>query len=201
MTPLLSHDEAVLSMKPITDYVSSLGSLYINNEVDSVSGYYDVHTNYIIPNAELNGLSTAVGSRLIPLSQFNGTANQDALTNVLLQISELITFPTRGTSDPAFLSYGAPLQFLVTAPNNYATTAASDTSAVTPAWRDAVWHILVNVPFSNTASATDIQTAFQTAHNATEILRKLVPNSGAYQNGKCKHYPIEVAVSDAHFRS
>jgi FAD/FMN-containing dehydrogenase len=169
-------------MKPLTDYVDSLGNIAINNEVDTIDGYYDAYANYLIPNAELNGLGAALGSRLIPSSQFNGSDNQQALLDAITQISDMVTFPTRGVPDLRFSTYGAPLQFLLTAPSNYPTTAANDTSSITPTWREAVWHVFINVAFANTASASDIQTAFHTAHNATEILRKLVPDSGAYQN-------------------
>jgi hypothetical protein len=50
MIPSLTHVEAVLSMKPITDYVASLGNVAINNEVDTVDGYYNAYANYLIPN-------------------------------------------------------------------------------------------------------------------------------------------------------
>jgi hypothetical protein len=131
----------------------------------------------------LVGLGTAIGGRLIPSSSFSSAQGQTALLNAMMDFTSLITPPTRpSNNDPQTNTYGAPLQILLVTPNNYPTTAANDTSALNPAWRDAVWSVIANVPFANSASPADIFAAFQVAHNATEILRKLVPDGGAYLN-------------------
>lgn len=77
-----------------------------------------------------------------------------------------------------------PVQFLLTTPSSFSTTAANDTSSISPAWRQATWHVIGFVGFSNTAGAALTKSAFSVAHQATEILRNLVPglDGGAYQN-------------------
>ena len=46
MNPLLNNSAAALSMKPITDFAISLGTLAVH-EVTEVSSYYQVYTRYI----------------------------------------------------------------------------------------------------------------------------------------------------------
>jgi hypothetical protein len=96
-------------------------------------------------------------------------------------MTDLASFPHRSI-DPRLLTSGAPLQILMTAPSSYPVSADNDTSAVTPAWREAVWYILSGNTFSNTASVSDIQDEFKSAHSAADVLRKLLPDSGACQN-------------------
>jgi len=146
-----------------------------------VDGFTNVYSKYLAPNGELNGLGIAIGSRLIPQSQFTGEDNQKALLNALTNMTDLASFPYRSI-DPRLLTYGAPLQILMTAPTNYPVSADNDTSAVTPAWREAVWHVLSGNTFSNTASVSDIQAAFRSANSAADVLRKLLPDNGADQN-------------------
>jgi hypothetical protein len=55
-------------------------------------------------------------------------------------------------------------------------------SSVTPAWRNATWHVAVGENFANNANTTTIAKAFALANGAADILRVITPNSGAYQN-------------------
>ncbi|TVY40181.1 FAD-linked oxidoreductase [Lachnellula occidentalis] len=181
MTPLLTNAEAVASMTPLFELAYANGNYVYSMGINTVNSYYEMYNVYLAPGGEKLGLGTALGSRLIPASQFATPAKQDALLDALLEVQDMITYPTRST-DSLLLSYGVPFQILVTAPSNYPTTAANDTSSVHPAWREAVWHMVMNVPFSNSASAGDIKTAFQIATDTTDVLRKLVPDSGAYLN-------------------
>lgn len=177
MTPLLTNDDAVASMQAVMDFAATPGNVVYSSTVDTYDSFYDMYSYFLAPNGEKVGLGTALGGRLIPSSQFDGADNQAALLDALNAVQDMITWPTR-SPDPLLLTYGAPLQILVTTPNNYPTTADNDTSSLNPAWREAVWHTIVNVPFSNSASAADITTAFQTATSATDVLRKLIPDGG-----------------------
>ncbi|TVY32503.1 FAD-linked oxidoreductase, partial [Lachnellula subtilissima] len=181
MTPLLTNAQAVAAMTPLFDLAYASGNTVYSSGINSVDGYNEMYKVYLEPGGEKLGLGTALGSRLIPESQFATPENQTALLDALLEVQNMITYPTR-SDDPLLLSYGVPFQILVTTPSNYPTTAANDTSAVHPAWREAVWHMVMNVPFSNSASAADIKTAFEIATNTTDVLRNLIPDGGAYLN-------------------
>jgi FAD/FMN-containing dehydrogenase len=181
MTPLLNNSQAVASMKAVFDFANTSGNYIYNSGVDEYDSFYDMYETFLAPSGEKIGLGTALGGRLIPASQFEGADNQAALLTALTTIQDMITWPTR-SPDQSLLTYGAPFQILVTTPNNYPTTAENDTSALHPAWRDAVWSMVINVPFSNSASADDIRTAFQVTTSATDVLRKLNPVGGAYLN-------------------
>ncbi|KAK3045560.1 hypothetical protein LTS18_013701, partial [Coniosporium uncinatum] len=174
MTPKLNHSAAVASMKPITDYVASLGNVALNNEIDTSPSFFQAYEKYIMPNEEKVGLGIALGSRLILRDTLATTAGQQATASALGKVSDMVTPPNIAV-DPRALTYGAPFQILVTAPSSYTDDG---TSSVTPAWRKAIWHAVVGVGIANNANVATITKAFQTAHNAANVLRKLEPNSG-----------------------
>lgn len=66
MTPKLTLAQAQLSMKPLTDFASSLGNIATTNTVNTVQGFYQVYDQMLKPTAEPAGASEAVGGRLIP---------------------------------------------------------------------------------------------------------------------------------------
>ncbi|KAF7972996.1 hypothetical protein HWV62_16490 [Athelia sp. TMB] len=180
MTPKLNLVEAQASMAQITGFAADLLSLNIgiDHSVTTEHSYYSAYQNFLVPNEEVVGLSTAISSRLIPRSNFLGTANQTQLLNALLNVVKTVTYPF-ATLNPALLSYGAPIQFLVTTPANY---PGDGTSSVTPAWRSALWHVFINSAFENEASASEIAAAFKRSNTAANFLRAITPGSGAYQN-------------------
>ncbi|PWN86912.1 FAD-binding domain-containing protein [Acaromyces ingoldii] len=179
-TPKLNNAAAKASMKNVTDYVAALTSanVILNNEVDEGGTFFSAYNKYLVPNEELVGLGTAIGSRLIPTANFVGAANQQTLLDALMNVVNTVEQPFP-LAEPLLYTYGAPLQFLVTTPYNYKDDG---TSAVTPAWRNSLWHVFINSAFSNEASATEISAAFQRSHTAADFLRKITPTSGAYLN-------------------
>jgi hypothetical protein len=91
---------------------------------------------------------------------------------------------TSAETDPLAVTYGAPIEILAVTPYSYVPfpgDSFSD-SAVTPAWRNSTWHIVLGQGFANDANTAKIETAFSTVNKAGNILRSLAPNSGAYQN-------------------
>ncbi|GAA98119.1 uncharacterized protein L969DRAFT_93269 [Mixia osmundae IAM 14324] len=185
-TPKVNNSVALAAMKPMIDYANSLGNLKLNAEVTSMPSFFKAYQTYLTPNEELVGLGTAIGSRLIPRANFQGSANQATLTATIVKIANLVNLPAILKGSPLLYTYGAPLQFLVTAPSGFTlssnNTSPAGMSAVTPAWRNSLWHVFVNSVFSNSASTSDIAASFQRAHTAAEMLRAIAPNSGAYQN-------------------
>ena len=53
MTPKLTNAEAKASMKPLTDYVSSLGNIALNNEVDQVDSFLQAYNQFLVPSASV----------------------------------------------------------------------------------------------------------------------------------------------------
>lgn len=179
VTPKLTYDEAVASMKPMTDYINSLGNIVTQNQITTETSFFQAYQSFIVPNEEKVGIGLALASRLIPSALLNTTAGQKSVGDALQQVANTIVFPNVDLLDPRSLLYGPPFQILVTAPSNYPDDG---TSSVTPAWRSVIWHAVVSAGISNQASVTEINHAFQNAHDVGNILRTLAPNSGAYQN-------------------
>lgn len=182
MTPSLSYDEAVRSMKPLTSWVASLGNAVLDNSVSTSPSFYQAYQKYISPNQEKVGLGVAVGSRLIPRSMLQTPSGQKKLANAIERAANMVVPANQGPNnlgDPKALTYGAPFQILVTAPSNY---KSDKSSAVTPTWYDTVWHIALGAGLANDATSEEINTAFQTAHDAAQVLREVTPGSGAYIN-------------------
>ena len=112
-------------------------------EVDDGGSFLSAYNKYLVPNEELVGLGTAVGSRLIPEANFVGESNQEQLLDAMMQVVNTVGQPFP-LDQPLLYTYGAPVQFLVTSPYNYKDDG---TSAVTPAWRNSIWHGLINSAF------------------------------------------------------
>ncbi|KAI6927565.1 hypothetical protein KC355_g16658, partial [Hortaea werneckii] len=183
VTPKLTNEEAKESMKPLTDYASSLGNLAINNEINTAHSWFEAFNDYILPNDEEVGLGVALGSRLIPKDVFTSDDGRQSLINALTEISDKVT-PLSLTSnqlDPRALTYGPPLQILVTAPSSYPDNDTVPAS-ITPAWRQANWHIFGAITFNNSPDQSTINRAFGTAHEVANILARVAPDSGVYQN-------------------
>lgn len=177
-TPKLTNAQAVKSMANITAFVATLGNIVLNNEVDDGGTFFSAYNKYLVPNEELVGLGTAIGSRLIPKANFVGSKNQQQLLTALMNVVNTVENPFP-LSEPLLYTYGAPLQFLVTTPYSY---KGIDDSAITPAWRNSIWHVFINSAFSNEAPVTEIAAAFQRSHTAANFLRAITPSSGAYIN-------------------
>lgn len=177
-TPKLNNAQAKASMKPVTDYAASLGNIVLNNEVDEGGSFLSAYNKYLVPNEELVGLGTAIGSRLIPDTNFVGAGNQQQLLDALMNVVSISQNPFP-LQEPLLYTYGAPVQFLVTTPYNYPD---DKTSAINPIWRSSIWHAFLNSAFSNEAPASEIAAAFQRSHTAANFLRAITPNSGAYLN-------------------
>jgi FAD/FMN-containing dehydrogenase len=182
--PLLSLDEAKASMQPVFNKLStSLGSnVTLTATVKNYDSFYKFWKDILVPATPPVGIASAYGGRLVPASHFKGAKNQVALRDALLSVKAIVTYPTRNTTDADVVRYGGPFVILVVTPYKYPVTAANDTSSIHPAWRDSIWSIATNLPFSNQASADETQRAFQSAHEATEVLRAAIPHSGTYSN-------------------
>ena len=140
----------------------------------------------IVPNEELVGLGTAIASRLIPFDNFNpGQKASELLTAILSGMravgdNVLTVAPDRG------LAYGGAItQILITTPYLFKNPPPS---AVTPAWRTAVWHLLFAPTFNYDATPAVIADAWSRANSAMDFVRDISP-PGAYQNEAALYEP------------
>jgi hypothetical protein len=182
MTPKLNHADAVASMKPLTDFAASLPNVPKENGVYSETSFYQAYEKYISPNQEQVGLGIAIGSRLIPRGLMQSTSGQQTVAAAIKKAADMVIPLSSGQTDVLALTYGAPLQILVTTPSSFETDGSS---SVTPTWygsNGAIWHVALGQAFANNADVATIQSAFRTANQAAQVLRDATPGSGAYQN-------------------
>ncbi|CCO32287.1 hypothetical protein BN14_06343 [Rhizoctonia solani AG-1 IB] len=114
-----------------------------------------------------NPKNRAIASRLIPKSLF-GAGNASDLVDAAL---ETIT----RSSGAASFYFATPFLYDV-------KKTQQGESSVTPAWRDAVWHALVDVEWPWDGSVSEAKATYEKASHAMDPLRKLTPGGGAYQN-------------------
>ncbi|KAL7945855.1 hypothetical protein V8C42DRAFT_321755 [Trichoderma barbatum] len=182
----LNLDEAKASLKPLTDYLKSLpnsGSLVsiIKTQPNQLAAQNDAALMAILlPEA---GVSLTRSSRLVPKKNFQTAAGRKAVVDAL----EKNTF-----------GWGA----IMGAPTNY-TLPKSDLpggpgeASVSPAWRDAVWHLTYGTqwdPADPVATSPEALSAmFQALSEAMDPMRAITPGAGAYQNEADVYEPDAIA--------
>ena len=191
ITPKLSLAEANASMAPILDFAASLGNATVEYGLVTMPSFTTTYDTFIAPGTEKVDISQALGSRLIPRSLFQSTSGQQQILSALTDVAAVVSYPGPYEPIEAIGLDQRPIQILVTTPASY---AGDNTSAVTPAWRDSLWHLITGVQFSNQADAATIKKSFQGATKAADILRQLAPDSGAYQNEADTFEPDPVAT-------
>ncbi|KAK4053332.1 hypothetical protein OIO90_003944 [Microbotryomycetes sp. JL221] len=176
-TTKLNRQEAEASMQPALDFARSLGQVPLNAEVGTETSFYQAFNKYLLPNDELVNVPAAVGSRLIPRRNFQ-PANQAQLLDALMNGANTAgSNVLGGNGGSGSLAYGgSPFQILVTNPVN---VASYPDSAVTPAWRYSLWHVLYAPTWNYDGDPT---TNHIKANKAAQFLRDITPGSGAYQN-------------------
>ena len=190
MTPNLTLAEANASMAPIIDFAHSLGNATVEAGVVTVPSFYQVYETFIAPSTEIVDVSQALGSRLIPRSLFQSQDGQQQVLSAMSQVAATVQYGSPYQQDPIAAFSQNPLQILVTTPANY---PGDNTSAVTPAWRNSLWHVITGVTWSNDADTDTITKGFKGTNEAANILRQLAPDSGAYQNEADVFEPDPVA--------
>ncbi|SCV68840.1 BQ2448_961 [Microbotryum intermedium] len=203
---LLNNAQAKASMKAATDFAAQLGNVVLNNEVVERPSFLQAYNEFLLPNDELVNVPAALGSRLIPMTNFQTAASQAQLLDAMMKGSAIVGSNVVGTNsgNAGTLAYGgAPLQILVTNPVNFPNPPDS---VVTPAWRNTLWHVLyaptckyeawsmmllrvqwkgidkVFIVFcTGNYDGQPVPSAIK-ANQAAQLLRDITPGSGAYQN-------------------
>ncbi|CAE6379738.1 unnamed protein product [Rhizoctonia solani] len=165
-TPKLSRAEAEASMAPLTQVVASFGSDVIANTFASYESFLPLFTTVANAGAAPVGLPFAMASRIVPSTNFLTPKDRSSLLNATLS---------------AFSIVGGTAQIMVTTPYNYNATPASDVS-VTPAWRGAIWHVILAGSWNYNSTAKQQAAVYSTISAAADKLRAITPKSGAYQN-------------------
>ncbi|KAF2731697.1 FAD binding domain protein [Polyplosphaeria fusca] len=109
------------------------------------------------------------GSRLLPAESF--TTDLSRLAGAL-----------KNATAPGLNNRPSGLGLFMVAPQSSSNNTSADISA-TPAWRDAILHMGVSVPFSDALSFTEAQPYLdEMTYKRVEALKTLAPDSGAYLN-------------------
>ncbi|CAE6439638.1 unnamed protein product [Rhizoctonia solani] len=172
--PLLNVSQAEESLKPMTDFFKTATDGFGNGAGSGASGQWAEYSSFLplftaivdgsgIPNPK----NRAIASRLIPKSAFT-SGNSSALVDAALQAI------TRSDGAASFY-FATPFLYDV-------KKTQQGESSVTPAWRDAVWHALVDVEWPWNGSTEQANATYEKAGYAMDPLRKLTPGGGAYQN-------------------
>ncbi|PKY02580.1 isoamyl alcohol oxidase [Aspergillus campestris IBT 28561] len=174
VTPKLTLEEAKLSMKPLIDFARprNNGTLRFGVDVTTVESYWEFLQSPAMQfiGGLIDGISVAQSSRLVLKENFGTESKRQELTDVLSNM-------------PYGINMVAPLGYEL--PESDQPGGPGEAS-VTPAWREAVWHIMLQ-----SAWDTDSQKShtpeffverFKEASELVSPLREITPNSGAYQN-------------------
>ncbi|CCO31325.1 hypothetical protein BN14_05364 [Rhizoctonia solani AG-1 IB] len=165
-TPKLSRSEAEVSMAPLKEVAASFGSDVVNNTFSSYESFLPLFEAISAIGLAPIGLPFALSSRLISSANFDTPADRSTLLDTIISTFNMV---------------GGRGQILVTTPYSYNATSASDVS-VTPAWRGAIWHVILAGVWDYNSTAEQQAVVYSTVSAAADKLRAITPGSGAYQN-------------------
>ncbi|KAH9854595.1 FAD-binding domain-containing protein [Lenzites betulinus] len=129
------------------------------------SSYLSFYNDFVVPQQLPNNVPSALSSRLIPASVFNSTAAMRAeLSDAIVTATQRHTLTCLFPVTPFYFGQG------------------DGKTSVTPAWRDAIWHVFY-VDFWNYDTTPDeIAQIHESLEEDAEALRRIAPDSGAYSN-------------------
>ncbi|OBZ78306.1 hypothetical protein A0H81_02659 [Grifola frondosa] len=160
VTPLLTNDEAVASMKPAADFALAQGGSVVIEELPS---WYSFFTKYVTLAQAAVGPELTLGTRLINTTLFSTEEGRQQLSAVLENV----------------LSFASPY-IVVATPFLYNYTEG--TTSVTPAWRTSLWHLSVKSQFTFNSTLEERTAVYQTVSDHIQAFRDITPGSGAYFN-------------------
>ncbi|KAL7283964.1 hypothetical protein ACG7TL_001236 [Trametes sanguinea] len=160
VNPLLSNAQANESMKAAADFVRARGGSAVVEELPSWWAFFD---KYVLSAEAGVGNEVATGSRLIP-SEFFSTESGRARLSAL--VAETLPFAS------PYVRAGTPWLF----------KGEPGATSVTPAWRDAIWHLGLSVPIPYNATLAQREEIYRTMGEHNQRFRDLTPGSGAYFN-------------------
>ncbi|KAM5541133.1 hypothetical protein V8D89_005062 [Ganoderma adspersum] len=163
VTPLLNTTAARTSMQPAIDFVAARNGTAIVEELPSWFAFFE---KYVLIAEAAVGAEHAMGSRLIPGRIFTNASTRAELRAL---IADVLPF-----SSPYIIA-GTPWLY-------EPAPGAAGVTAVTPAWRDAVWHLSVSVGFQFNETLAERAAGYRAASAHIQRFRDLAPESGSYFN-------------------
>ncbi|KAL5464146.1 hypothetical protein EMCRGX_G033115 [Ephydatia muelleri] len=118
----------------------------------------------IIDTGDPTGTPLTVGSRLVPLSACTDSAQR------AIAVTAITALAAQVTVEGNLVAGGAVAAF----------DRASTHTSVTPAWRDAVWHVTFGGTCNLTCSIDETLAVFYEVADLSGMIRAAFPDSGAY---------------------
>ncbi|KAJ7130596.1 FAD-binding domain-containing protein [Mycena epipterygia] len=165
-----SESQVAFDMSSLRELAQEINGTF---SIITTPSYLSFDNTFVIPDTmnELDGIPQTVGSRLIPADTFKTHPNE-----LLTSLVDLIL--------------ASPVSFIfANAPYSFKQDVSLGPTSVTPAWRDAIWHVVAGTGWAfNTP--VEIQRALYANITASiNPLRAITPSSGAYQNEADLHEP------------
>jgi hypothetical protein len=168
--PLTSPDKTVESANATFQPILSLISSH-----EGVSSFVSEISESQPPTEEAGtstGQAPVLGSRLIPKSLLNNVTASRQVAEILANATNI------DIAGQKFI--GGMLACLVA--GGKPSKIPSIPNSVHPAWRDAVWHMMVIHVFEEGSPKSLIDALFEAVTRSIEPLRELTPGGGAYMN-------------------
>lgn len=170
--PLLTKEEAEISMKPFLDFVNSKPWTYIKKRVDhgTSNGFYDLFKHVLYPNSEMVGYGARISSRLIPTEHFSTNETIERLIDAFIEGTK-VTRPS---------SLLLPTQILAT--TSLRVKDENSETSVQPLFRDSVWHVIYTGGWIQGMPEFLKRATSNKVSKAIDPIRKITPGGGAYLN-------------------
>jgi FAD/FMN-containing dehydrogenase len=160
VTPRLTLDQAIASLKPVSDYALSQNGTVVIEELPSWNTFFE---KYVIAAQSAVGAIRILGTRLIPAAKFESEEGLNEVYNMLVGMLPV--------SNPNII-LGTPFLY------NYTQGSTS----VTPAWRNSIWHLGMHQDWNFNTTKAEKRGAYKNVTEVTQTMRDISPNSGAYFN-------------------
>ncbi|EJF63609.1 FAD-binding domain-containing protein [Dichomitus squalens LYAD-421 SS1] len=163
VTPLLNNSAAQASMQSAVDFVKARNGSVVIEELPSYLAFFN---KYVTAAQAAVGPELELGTRLLPSSFFSTDSGRAQLSAL---IKDTLSFAS------PYIVAGTPWLY------KPLDGAAGETS-VTPAWRDAIWHLSIKWQFQYNDKLEERVEGYRTLSAHIQKFRDLTPGSGAYFN-------------------
>ncbi|KAG0268333.1 hypothetical protein DFQ27_006956 [Actinomortierella ambigua] len=166
--------QAKASIDSFVRYARSYRGVFVlENMVDSVPTYLDAVNSFLdLPlGPQTVGVSTLIGSRLVPQDMMQTSEGIDKLTKAVV-----------GARTEAGLWDAVGGVVIIFTPGGQITKVGTEETSVSPAWRSAMLLPVVAVVWSDVFSFRDRKVIERSLTNAVDHLRIATPGSGTYIN-------------------
>ncbi|KAL3458399.1 hypothetical protein BJX64DRAFT_301938 [Aspergillus heterothallicus] len=180
-TPLLTHEEAVESMKPLAKFatVFNLGIVKVSsteNFREGLEAFVQTEELGISP-----GSAWALSSRIVKRESF-AADKQEELSDILSNFLNVQQNPLEPSLQILVLCLTMPTIYSKNMPESDLPGGPGHAS-IAPHWRDGIWQVLHFRSYDGSIDNPKLVTKIaQRAHDVMQPLREFTPGSGAYLN-------------------